>query len=77
MLARKNAKLTFEDLKRLRVVLKRAIHFITCSGKFIGTKSDASIRGVLSAAEWGNNFRQISIFDNSKDAGLSALNGEL
>ncbi|BCZ48767.1 putative DNA modification/repair radical SAM protein [Clostridium gelidum] len=28
--------LTFEDLKKLRVVLKRAKYFITCSGKYCG-----------------------------------------
>lgn len=31
--ARKTAKLTFTDLKRLGIVLKRAIYFITCNGK--------------------------------------------
>lgn len=77
MLARKNAKLDFDDLKRLRVVLKRAAHFITCNGKFIGAKHEGSIRGLLSAAEWGANARQLSFFDNNINAALSALNGEL
>ena len=31
--ARRSAKLTFTDLKRLGIVLKRAIYFITCNGK--------------------------------------------
>ena len=31
--ARRTANLTFDDLKKLGVVLKRAVYFITCSGK--------------------------------------------
>lgn len=34
--ARKVHTLTFEDLKKLGVVLKRAQYFITCSGKYFG-----------------------------------------
>lgn len=33
--ARKVTKLDFEDLKKLRVVLKRAAYFITCKGKYM------------------------------------------
>ncbi len=33
--ARKAATLDFEDLKKLRVVLKRAAYFITCKGKYM------------------------------------------
>ena len=33
--ARKTCKLSFEDLKKMRVVLKRAAYFITCSGKYM------------------------------------------
>jgi putative DNA modification/repair radical SAM protein len=32
--ARKMCRLTFEDLKKLRIVLKRAAYFITCGGKY-------------------------------------------
>ena len=35
MMARKNGTLTFEHLKRMGVVLKRAHYFITCSGKMM------------------------------------------
>jgi putative DNA modification/repair radical SAM protein len=31
--ARRSARLTFEDLKKLRIVLRRAVYFLTCSGK--------------------------------------------
>lgn len=33
--ARKRNSLTFEDLKKMGVVLKRALYFITCSGKMM------------------------------------------
>ena len=33
--ARRSARLTFEDLKKIGVVLKRAIYFITCNGKMM------------------------------------------
>lgn len=35
VVARKAALLDFEDLKKLRVVLKRAAYFITCKGKYM------------------------------------------
>lgn len=34
--ARRVGPLTFEDLKRMRVVLKRARYFITCNGRYSG-----------------------------------------
>lgn len=33
--ARRHAKLTFEDIKKMGVVLKRALYFITCEGKMM------------------------------------------
>lgn len=35
VIARRAGRLSFEDLKKLRVVLKRAAYFITCSGKYM------------------------------------------
>ena len=35
--ARKFSSLGFEDLTKMRIVLKRAKHFITCNGKFFGS----------------------------------------
>lgn len=75
MFARKHAKLDFEDLKRLRVVLKRAVHFITCNGKFIGSKNEYGIKSLLIGAEINQN-EQLSMF-NTSTASLSALTGEL
>ena len=75
MQARKQSKLDFEHLKRLRVVLKRAQHFITCQGKFMGSKSEYAIKNLLINAEANGNAQQLSIFDTSH--ALSALTGEL
>lgn len=75
VLARKHAKLDFNDLKKLRVVLKRAIHFITCNGKFIGSKNQYSIKNYLIGAEISQT-EQLSMFGTSSPA-ISALTGEL
>lgn len=74
LLARKNAKLGFDDLKRLRVVMKRAMHFITCDGKFIGSKRETSIMELLKGQD-SEGVEQLSFFNTG--AALSALTGEL
>ena len=74
LIARKHAKLDFDALKRLRVVLKRAMHFITCGGKFIGSKSEYDLSRLLAGGD-GQNMTQLSMFEF--DTALSALNGEL
>ena len=33
--ARRSTKLTFQDLKKLGVVMKRAVYFITCGGRMM------------------------------------------
>ena len=76
MQARKHAKLDFNDLKRLRVVLKRAVHFITCNGKFIGAKSQKMIECSLSGLEQTENAKQLTFLEQ-KELSLSALTGEL
>ena len=50
--ARRMGKLSFEDLKKMNVVLKRAAYFITCQGKMMpGTRlSDTFIRARLTAS---------------------------
>lgn len=73
--ARRQTKLSYDDLKRLRVVLKRAKHFITCNGKFFGVENENSIRNVLIGAEISKNAEQLSMFGD--EAGFSALTGEL
>ncbi len=79
MEARKYARLTFEDLQKMRVALKRAKHFITCNGKFYGAKQENTIKGLLLAAERENNVEQLAMFPSlSGNAnGLLALHGQL
>lgn len=74
--ARRYTGLTFEHLAKMRVVLKRARHFITASGKFYGTENENAVRGLLSAGEARQNAVQLSMFSNAETA-LSALTGEL
>ena len=68
--ARRFGPLTFEDLKKLRVVLKRAQYFITCGGKtFVPVKFDEDyiLRNLLphpGFRENGPEFRQLSLFNS-------------
>jgi putative DNA modification/repair radical SAM protein len=67
--ARRFAKLSFENLKHLRISLKRAKYFITCNGKFQKETGlyPEKIREVLSIRP----AKQPTLFD------VSALSGEL
>lgn len=76
MEARKHTRLTFEHLKKMRVVLKRAQHFITANGKFFGTENTRAVRGLLAAQSERENAEQLSLFSTPQIA-LSALTGEL
>lgn len=72
--ARKTAVLDFPDLKKLGVVLKRAIYFITCKGKTIyPIKMDENyitnqITGLEHHNTWEiehhDSYRQLSLFDD-------------
>lgn len=72
--ARKYAKLDFEHLSKMRVVLKRAKHFITCGGKYFGAKNQTAVRLLLAGDEQNKNAEQLSFFQSTA---LSALTGEL
>ena len=70
--ARKHGTLTFEDLKKMGVVLKRALYFITCNGKLMyPTKLDADyiLRNMLDPREKlpvdprGITYQQLTLFD--------------
>ena len=77
--ARKSAKLDFDGLKRIGVVLKRAHYFITCNGKMMyRTKMDEDYitRRILELdrqknwqIECDTTFRQISLFDDNMPLG--------
>ena len=71
--ARRMGMLDFEDLKKMGVVLKRALYFITCKGKMmypIRMDEDYITRNLLSTKEKlpegadGMSFRQLSLFDD-------------
>ena len=74
--ARRYAALSFEDLKKMRVVLKRAKHFITCKGKFYGQQNQEQVKLLLAGMETRENATQLSLFTSAETA-LSALTGEL
>ena len=69
--ARRHAKLGFEDLQKMRIVLKRAKHFITCNGKFYGLDRPDDVKFQLTVAERADGAKQTSIFD------LDAFNATL
>ncbi|MBQ4053756.1 MAG: putative DNA modification/repair radical SAM protein [Clostridia bacterium] len=60
--ARRFTTLTYEDLLKMKVALKRAKHFITCNGKFYGAKNEYAVRNVLAAAELGESALQMDMF---------------
>ena len=74
--ARKFCKLDFTDLIRMRVVLKRAKHFITCGGRFMGIESEKKVKNLLICAESVDSAEQLSMFGET-EAAVSALFGEL
>lgn len=72
--ARRNGNLSFDDLKKIGVVLKRALYFITCSGKMMyHTKVEENYitRNLLAVHEklpfetTGITYQQLSLFDDT------------
>ena len=72
--ARKNGMLTFQHLKKIGVVLKRALYFITCNGKMMyptKIEEDYITRNLLNVKERlpfdpsGITYRQLSLFDDN------------
>lgn len=71
--ARRNGNLDFEHLKKIGVVLKRALYFITCNGKMMyptKIEEDYITRNLLHVKERlpfdadGVTYRQLSLFDD-------------
>ena len=77
--ARQYAKLTFEDLLKMRVALKRAKHFITCNGKYLGATHENQVRGLLTAAETQESAEQLNLFQmiSTPQNAFIALHGQL
>jgi predicted DNA-binding helix-hairpin-helix protein len=79
--ARQSNNLRFEDLKKIGVVLKRALYFITCGGKMMYpvkieenyiTNQLISIKEKLPPGIGGSDlYRQLSLFD---DVNFNAIN---
>lgn len=71
--ARLSARLTFEDLKKLGVTLKRTLYFITCNGRmmyptklsedYIVRQLTDSVKRVNFGSD-GMSYRQMSLFDD-------------
>lgn len=79
--ARRCANLTFADLKKMGVVLKRAVYFITCGGRMmypVRLDEDYIVRNLTDKKDRikfgsdGMTYRQMSLFDDSRfDVALS------
>lgn len=61
--ARKFSNLTFDDLRTLKISLKRAINFITVGGKFMGVRfsSKENLKTIIRRQE-GTDITQLSLF---------------
>ena len=77
--ARKSAALNFDDLKKIGVVLKRALYFITCGGRMMyRTKLDEDyiVRNIVDVKENfpfskdGMTYKQLSLFDTDSQCGI-------
>ena len=71
--ARRSGTLSFEDLKKIGVVLKRALYFITCNGKMMYNtriEEDYITRNLLTVKEKlpfdkdGMTYKQLSLLDD-------------
>lgn len=80
--ARRTSRLDYSDLKKIGVVLKRALYFITCSGKMMyPVKMDEdyicanlmSDRTQIPKELRGSSYRQLSLFDDGllSECGIS------
>ncbi len=74
--ARRYSRLDLESLRKMKIPLKRAIHFITFNGKFIGQDNEKKVKLLLSASENDINYTQLSMFSSS-EIQSTVLTGEL
>ena len=72
--ARRNGRLNFDDLKKIGVVLKRALYFITCDGRMMyhtKIEEDYITRNLICDKEKlpfdrdGMTYKQLSLFDDN------------
>lgn len=73
--ARRLGRLDFADLKKIGVVLKRAMYFLTCNGRMMYptkieedyiTRNLMAVKEKLPEGVSGMTFRQLSLFDDMK-----------
>ena len=74
--ARKFHSLSFESLLKMRIVLKRAVHFITCGGKFFGNERPTAVRSLIALTDQAETSEQLSLF-STKDIAISTVLGQL
>lgn len=84
--ARRCGKLDFGDLKKMGVVLKRALYFLTCGGKMmypVKLEKDYIARNLLNVKERlpegadGMTYRQLSLFDDARFGSMSEKGGTI
>ena len=84
--ARRSTRLNFQDLKKIGVVVKRALYFITCSGKMMyptRLEEDYIVQNLTSEKDRirfgsdGMTYRQMSLFDDSSITGLPSIDDRL
>lgn len=81
MMARRTGMLSFEDLKKFGVVLKRAMYFLTCNGKMMTSVKmeenfiTSQLIGEAGRKTWEiehqNSFRQLSLFEDWRPEALA------
>lgn len=74
--ARRYGRLSITDFEKMKIALKKAIHFITFSGKFFGFIKENMIERSLKSLEETTNVEQLSMFSSS-EIKASVLTGEL
>lgn len=74
--ARRYGRLSYEDFLKMKIAIKRAIHFITFSGKFFGSIKENTISTALKLNTEVERYEQLSMF-STPQIYTSVINGEL
>ncbi len=74
--ARRYGRLSITDFEKMKIALKRAIHFITFSGKFFGLIKENMVERALKSLEQTQSAEQLSMFSTAQIQ-TSVLTGEL
>ena len=78
--ARRAGPLKLEDLKKLGVVMKRAVYFVTAGGKYGGLKKESGDAIKLKLLEHKNPNGQLNLFGGeqaAKEGAEAAATGQL